>query len=51
LFLFSSFFFFLRGGSWFFTADSARSAIRGWNVPADSDYDLGFRLSLRPASK
>ena len=42
----------LRGGSWFITANYARSASRSWYVPAFSDDYLGFRLSLRPpASK
>jgi formylglycine-generating enzyme required for sulfatase activity len=40
-----------RGGSWGRTADDARSAIRDWDEPADSFISLGFRLSLRPASK
>ena len=40
-----------RGGSWSHTASSARSAIRNWNGPAYSSINLGFRLSLRPASK
>jgi formylglycine-generating enzyme required for sulfatase activity len=41
-----------RGGSWFFSALLARSAYRSRNVPANSYYILGFRLSLRPpASK
>ena len=41
----------LRGGSWYASANSARSAIRLWFVPADGSDYLGFRLSLRPASK
>ena len=42
----------LRGGSWRLTAYSARSAIRRGRVPAGRDgLFLGFRLSLRPASK
>jgi formylglycine-generating enzyme required for sulfatase activity len=40
-----------RGGSWFNTANRARSANRYRNLPATSNYSLGFRLSLRPASK
>jgi formylglycine-generating enzyme required for sulfatase activity len=40
-----------RGGSWNFTADYARSAIRSRNVPAFSFDLLGFRLSLRPADE
>jgi formylglycine-generating enzyme required for sulfatase activity len=41
----------LRGGSWNYTTNNARSAFRFRCVPAVSDYDLGFRLSLRPASQ
>jgi sulfatase modifying factor 1 len=41
----------LRGGSWRNTANYARSANRYRYGPADSDLNLGFRLSLRPASK
>jgi sulfatase modifying factor 1 len=41
----------LRGGSWISTASSARSANRGWLVPACCDSYLGFRLSLRPVSQ
>ncbi|MDA9962627.1 formylglycine-generating enzyme family protein [Opitutales bacterium] len=40
-----------RGGSWLSTASYARSAIRNRRGPANSNYILGFRLSLRPASK
>jgi formylglycine-generating enzyme required for sulfatase activity len=40
-----------RGGSWYITANLARSAYRLRHVPAFGDYSLGFRLSLRPASK
>jgi formylglycine-generating enzyme required for sulfatase activity len=40
-----------RGGSWYLTANYARSAYRGRFVPAFSLNPLGFRLSLRPASK
>jgi formylglycine-generating enzyme required for sulfatase activity len=40
-----------RGGSWYYTASLARSAIRGGSVPANSNNSLGFRLSLRPASQ
>jgi formylglycine-generating enzyme required for sulfatase activity len=40
-----------RGGSWDSTAFNARSASRYRYVPADSDFILGFRLSLRPSSK
>jgi len=41
----------IRGGSWFRTADYARSAYRAGIGPASSSNRLGFRLSLRPASK
>jgi sulfatase modifying factor 1 len=40
-----------RGGSWLRAANDARSAIRPRNEPAYSFLSLGFRLSLRPASK
>ena len=40
-----------RGGSWYDSADGARSAYRFGGGPADSGSNLGFRLSLRPASK
>ena len=40
-----------RGGSWTSTANFARSAFRFRFEPAISNYALGFRLSLRPASK
>jgi formylglycine-generating enzyme required for sulfatase activity len=42
----------LRGGSWGGTADKSRSASRNRSEPANRDIGrLGFRLSLRPASK
>jgi formylglycine-generating enzyme required for sulfatase activity len=41
----------IRGGSWYESADHARSAIRFGPGPAFSFDDLGFRLSLRPTSK
>ena len=41
----------LRGGSSYYSANYARSAIRDWNGPAYSSNNLGFRLSLRSASK
>ena len=34
-----------RGGSWFFTADGARAAYRGWNYPGVRNDYLGFRLA------
>ena len=40
-----------RGGSWDFEAGGARSADRFRSVPAYCNNYLGFRLSLRPASK
>ncbi|MBC8348711.1 MAG: formylglycine-generating enzyme family protein, partial [Verrucomicrobia bacterium] len=40
-----------RGGSWGSPANFARSAIRIRDEPAFSSYNLGFRLSLRPASQ
>ena len=40
-----------RGGSWSRTADRARSAVRRGREPAVGNDYLGFRLSLRPASK
>jgi formylglycine-generating enzyme required for sulfatase activity len=40
-----------RGGSWYYTAHNARSAVRDWREPALCYVSLGFRLSLRPASK
>ena len=38
----------LRGGSWFYSAYSTRSAHRFRDGPAGSHWYLGFRLSLRP---
>ena len=40
-----------RGGSWYVSADFARSAFRGRAGPASFFIRLGFRLSLRPASQ
>jgi formylglycine-generating enzyme required for sulfatase activity len=40
-----------RGGSWGSSASNARSANRSGRGPAGSFSTLGFRLSLRPASK
>ena len=34
----------LRGGCWFFDARDCRTAFRGGFLPADRDYDVGFRL-------
>ncbi|MDA1046174.1 MAG: SUMF1/EgtB/PvdO family nonheme iron enzyme, partial [Verrucomicrobia bacterium] len=37
-----------RGGSFYFSANNARSAFRSKNKPASRIFLLGFRLSLRP---
>jgi formylglycine-generating enzyme required for sulfatase activity len=37
-----------RGGSWYFDAESCRSAIRNFNEPDYRNYDFGFRLALSP---
>ena len=34
----------IRGGSWYFNADSARSALRYTHRPADRGFSLGFRV-------
>lgn len=34
----------IRGGSWYFNADSARCALRYTHRPQDSGFSLGFRL-------
>ena len=34
----------IRGGSWTFDANSARSALRYTHAPVDDGYSLGFRL-------
>ena len=41
----------VRGGSWNNDRGSARAAFRDGDLPADFDYDLGFRmvLSLAPS--
>jgi formylglycine-generating enzyme required for sulfatase activity len=36
----------LRGGSWLNSGSNVRSAYRLWSIPANSDFDLGFRCSL-----
>jgi formylglycine-generating enzyme required for sulfatase activity len=38
----------IRGGSWYFDANSARCALRYTHRPQDSGFSLGFRL-VRPA--
>jgi formylglycine-generating enzyme required for sulfatase activity len=35
----------IRGGSWYFGADSARSALRYTHRPQDSGFSIGFRLA------
>jgi len=35
----------IRGGSWYYGADSARSALRYTHMPVDSGPSLGFRLA------
>ena len=35
----------IRGGSWYFNAESARSALRYTHAPADSGFSLGLRLA------
>jgi formylglycine-generating enzyme required for sulfatase activity len=34
----------IRGGSWYFNADSARSALRYTHRPQDRGFSLGFRV-------
>jgi formylglycine-generating enzyme required for sulfatase activity len=34
----------IRGGSWYYDADSARCALRYTHAPADKGFSLGFRL-------
>jgi len=34
----------IRGGSWYFNADSARCALRYTHRPQDRGFSLGFRL-------
>lgn len=41
----------LRGGAWYSSADSARSANRDKHNPTDTDNLIGFRCSLSPYSK
>ena len=35
----------IRGGSWYFDADSARCALRYTHNPKDKGFSLGFRLA------
>jgi len=39
----------IRGGSWCFDANSARSALRYTHAPGDDGYSLGLRLVREPA--
>ncbi len=38
----------IRGGSWYFAADSARCAVRYSHAPADRGFSLGFRVVREP---
>jgi sulfatase modifying factor 1 len=38
----------IRGGSWFFDANSARCALRYTHSPKDRGYSLGFRVAADP---
>ena len=38
----------LRGGSWSFGANFARSTFRGWGTPEDSTNQIGFRCARDP---
>lgn len=40
----------IRGGSWYFAADSARCALRYTHRPQDRGFSLGFRVVRDPAS-
>ncbi len=35
----------IRGGSWYFDANSARCALRYTHAPQDKGFSLGFRLA------
>jgi len=35
----------IRGGSWFFDANSARCALRYTHAPRDKGFSLGFRVA------
>jgi formylglycine-generating enzyme required for sulfatase activity len=39
----------IRGGSWYFGADSARCALRYTHRPQDRGFSLGFRVAREPA--
>jgi formylglycine-generating enzyme required for sulfatase activity len=38
----------IRGGSWYFSAQCCRSAVRYHDYPGDIDYGIGFRVVLVP---
>jgi len=38
----------IRGGSWYFDADSARCALRYTHRPQDKGFSLGFRVAADP---
>ena len=38
----------IRGGSWYFDANSARCALRYTHAPGDSGFSLGFRVVAEP---
>jgi formylglycine-generating enzyme required for sulfatase activity len=41
----------IRGGSWYFGADSARCALRYTHAPKDRGFSLGFRVARTDASR
>jgi len=41
----------IRGGSWFFDANSTRCALRYTHAPADRGFSLGFRLAADPRAR
>ena len=41
----------IRGGSWYFGADSARSALRYTHRPIDRGFSLGLRIVREPAGR
>jgi formylglycine-generating enzyme required for sulfatase activity len=40
----------IRGGSWYFGADSARCALRYTHAPKDKGFSLGFRVVREPSA-
>jgi len=38
----------IRGGSWYFDANSARCALRYTHAPEDRGFSLGFRVAADP---